>query len=55
LWDVVVGMKMEGATLEHQMGEVAHDRFGLEMEVAEHFIGAPTAQKANDVTVYVAA
>ena len=33
----------EGAPLEHVAAEIAHDGGSLEVQVAEHFVGAPTA------------
>ena len=37
--------------LQHEAGEVAHDRLRLEMEVAKHFIGPPAANQADDIGV----
>jgi hypothetical protein len=37
--------------LEHGAGEVAHQGTSLEMEVAKHDIGAPTANKLDDTGV----
>ena len=53
MWDLVVGIEPERAALKHQGGEIAHDRLGLEMEVAKHLIRPPTSQKANHVGVDV--
>ena len=39
--------------LEHERSKVTHDRFGLDVEVAEHLIAAPPADKANRVRVDV--
>ena len=38
---------------EHLTCEVVHDRLGRQVKVAEHLVGAPAAQKANDVWVDV--
>jgi hypothetical protein len=53
LWngDVLVWEESEGTTHQHTSREVSHDRFGLNMEVAEHFIAAPAAQEADNVRV----
>jgi hypothetical protein len=50
LWngDVLVWEESEGTTHQHMSRE---DRFGLNMEVAEHFIAAPAAQEADNVRV----
>ena len=55
LWDVLVRREAEHATLEHEGGEIPHDRLGLKVEVAKHFVGAPAAQKADAVSVDVGA
>jgi hypothetical protein len=47
----VLSAKSEGATLQHTRGEGAHERVGLEMEVAEHSIGAPAADHFDEVGV----
>jgi hypothetical protein len=36
-------MKDEVATLQHALGETAHDRLGLDMKVTEHLVGVPAA------------
>ena len=36
---------------EHAGRKVVHDGFGLDMVVAEHFIGAPVTDKMDDVLV----
>ena len=33
------------------MGEVKHNQLGLKVEVAEHFVGSPAADQADDVGV----
>ena len=55
LWDLLVGVESEGATLQHKGSKVAHDRLSLEVKVAEHFIGPPTSQKPNKVRVHMGA
>lgn len=37
--------------VEHALGEVAHDRFGCQVKVAEHLIRAPSAEEPDDVCV----
>ena len=37
--------------MEHEPGEVAHDRLGLKVEVPEHFIRAPAANESDDVGI----
>ena len=37
--------------LQHEASEVAHDGLGLKVQVAEHFIGTPVADEADDVRV----
>ena len=49
--DVLTGKKGVDATLEHAAGEVAHNGLGLEVKVAEHFIGPPAANQADDIGV----
>ena len=39
------------AVCDHFAREVAHDWLGLDMEVAKHFIGAPSSKELDDVTV----
>jgi hypothetical protein len=50
-WDLGVGVQGEGALGEHSGRKVAHNGFGLEVEVAEHLVGAPSTDKADDVGV----
>ena len=42
-------------SVQHSGGETTHDRFGLNMEVTQHFIGAPTTDETNDVSVNLCA
>ena len=51
----MIGMKSEGTVVEHTGRKVAHDRFGLNMEVAEHLVGAPAAHEADEVGVHFSA
>ena len=37
--------------LQHEAGEVAHDRLRLEMEVTKHFVGPPAANQADEIGV----
>ena len=37
--------------MEHAAGKVEHNRLGLKVEVAEHFVGPPAAEQADDVGV----
>jgi len=37
--------------LQHEASEVAHDGVGLKVQVAEHFVGTPAADEADDVRV----
>ena len=47
----MVREEAEVAMIEHAASELAHDRFGLDLEVAEHLIGAPSSEQADDVGV----
>jgi len=49
--DLVVRVKREVASRQHAGGEISHDRLGLEMKVAQHFIAAPAAEEADHVGV----
>lgn len=40
-WHYLVRDKGEIARLKHFSGVIFHERFGLYMEITEHFIGAP--------------
>ena len=37
-WNQLIGDEHEIALLEHALGEVAHDRLGLDVQVAKHFV-----------------
>ena len=50
-----IWMKSEGAAKEHKAREVSHDRLRLNMEVAEHLVGAPVTDELNMVGVDVGA
>ena len=39
--------------MEHATGKVRHERGGLQMEVTEHFVGAPSAEESDDVGIDV--
>ena len=43
------------AAPNHGRGEVPHKRVGLEVQVAQHLIGAPAADKLNDVGIDLSA
>jgi hypothetical protein len=43
-WNILVGQQREGASREHTAGEVTHDRFGLDVEIAQHFVTVPAAE-----------
>ena len=51
----MVGVKTVVPTAPHARGEVSHKWLGLEVEVAEHFVGPPTAEELDDVGVDVGA
>ena len=36
---------------EHALGEVFRDWFGIEMQIAKHFVGTPSSEELNDVSV----
>ena len=36
---------------EHEFGEVTHDRFSLNVQVAYHIIDAPAADYLDDVVI----
>ena len=50
IWD-----QCEVTAMEHASGEVRHEGSGLQVEVTEHFVGSPSAQKADDVGIDVGA
>ena len=51
----MVGVKTVVPTAQHARGEVPHEGLGLEMKVAEHLVGPPTAEELDDVGVDVGA
>ena len=53
--DVGVGRKRECSSLEHERGEVAHDRLCLQVQVPEHFVGTPTTEEADNVRIHLRA
>jgi hypothetical protein len=44
-------MQREGSVVEHSGRKISHNRCGLDGEIAEHFVGAPSAEKADDIRV----
>ena len=50
-----IRMKPEGAAEEHKARDVSHNRFRLNMEIAEHLIGAPATDEVDVVGVDVGA
>ena len=42
-WDQLVWYQSEGAAVKHFAAKVLHKRLRLKMEIAQHFIRAPTA------------
>ena len=48
-------MKDKRAMAQHLRGKVAHSRFGLDVEVAEHFIAPPPTDQANSIGVNLGA
>ena len=51
VWALGTWNEREGSGSVHAIGKVLHDRCRLDMEVAEHFVTAPSTDKANDVSV----
>jgi hypothetical protein len=51
LWDKVVGNEGVGSGGEHTAGVVPHERVSLDVQITEHFVQAPPANKADDVRV----
>jgi hypothetical protein len=45
----MIGVQGKGTLIEHAGRKVAHDRFGLDMKIAEHSVRAPATDKANDI------
>jgi hypothetical protein len=54
-WNILVGVQREGSLVEHSGRKIPHNRCGLDGEIAEHFVGAPSAKKADDVRVHLGA
>ena len=48
-----VRMEGEGTSAKHTGSKIAHHRFGLDVEVAKHFVGPPTANEADQIGVYL--
>ena len=53
--ECLVGKHAELAASNHGGGQVHHEWVGLEMEVTQHFVGAPAADQFDDVGVNLAA
>lgn len=51
--DLLVGDKGKISTGEHAGRKMTHEGLGLDVKIAQHFIGAPAAEKANAVGVNV--
>ena len=51
----MIRKQSEVATGEHLGGKVAHDGFRLDMEVAKHFVRAPSSKEADTVSVHIGA
>ena len=49
--DFLVWYQSEGTALEHALREASEHRAHLSVEVAQHFIGAPAADEADDVSI----
>ena len=49
--DILVWEQGEGTVVEHSGREIAHNRRGLDGKIAEHFVGAPPANKADDIGI----
>ena len=54
-WNQLIWDQCEVTAMEHAAGEVRHEGSGLQVEVTEHFVGSPSAQKADDVGIDVGA
>ena len=50
-WDVSARGQVKGTMLKHGGGQVADQRKGLGMKVAEHGIGFPTADQTDGVAI----
>ena len=40
--------------VEHDFGEVSHNRLGLEMEIPKHLVRSPTSKEGYDIGVNLA-
>ena len=45
----------EVASCQHAACEIAHKRGSLEVEVTEHFVGLPSSEESDDVSVDIGA
>ena len=50
---IVIGKQGEVATLKHAGCKISHDRFGLDMKVAQHLVGPPAADELDAASVNV--
>ena len=50
-----MGEHTELSALDHEGCEMHHEWIGLQMEVAEHFVGAPAADQFDNVGINLAA
>jgi len=46
-------VKDKCAVVNHSLGKIAHDWFGLGSEVTEHYIRLPAADELDDVGVHL--
>jgi hypothetical protein len=44
-------MHGKGAMIQHLLRKMTHNRLGLDMQVAQHFIRSPSADELDDVSV----
>ena len=51
LWDKVVRNESVGTNVEHATRVVPHERVSLDMQISEHFIRVPPANKADDIRI----
>ncbi len=47
----MIGVQSIGAIAEHAGREISHNRGGLDMEVAEHFVRGPVTNEADGIMV----
>jgi len=52
-WDQLIWDQCKVASSEHASSKITHEWCCLEVEVTEHFVGTPSAEKADDVCVNV--